>query len=146
MTTIREHLVRPGQPGPSAGGAATVRLVASTTDSGAVGYSNDLTILGKWTERAVDGIVTFELEPTSTIIPANTVYEIVSQVPRSKASPRYFTVPASGTHWVDDLLTIFPGSLPPGPLSDYTIAIDGGSAASVFAPALTVIDGGTANG
>lgn len=146
MTLVREELHRPGG-GPSPTGSAVVRLVASVTVPSAPGYAGTATILGTWRDTASpEGIVEFELVPNASVIPAGTVYEIVSQVPGRTAPPRYFTVPPSGTVWVKDNLTTFPGSLLGGPLGDYTIMVDGGSAASVFALASAVIDGGTANG
>jgi hypothetical protein len=94
-------------------------LVASVTDSTAPGYADTVTILGTWTERAdAAGIVTFELVPNASIVPAGTVYEIVSTVPRlGNPKPRYFTVPDVGPVWVKDHLTELPGALPPSGLA-----------------------------
>lgn len=77
-------------------------------------------------------------------MPAGAVYRV--DAGRSSYHFALLTIHGAGPLDVEDLLTLSPGSLPLGPLSDYTIAVDGGSAASVFALASTVIDGGTANG
>lgn len=122
MTLVREELHRPGG-GPSPTGSATVRLVASTTDPSAPGYSGTATILGTWRDAAdAAGIVEFDLVANAAIIPAGTVYEVVSQVPGRRGAPRYFTVPnVSGPLWIKDYLTDPPGTLPTPAL---TVAIE----------------------
>lgn len=127
MTTIFNTLTEPGAQEPIAGAKVVIKLFAGPVPTEGFVTGSQTAILwhttlftGSGEEGGWDkGYWEAELTPNADITPANTYYTVTQYpTPRSKGTTETFTVPASGSHWLYDLLVVDPEDLTPGSALD----------------------------
>ncbi|HEV2071115.1 MAG TPA: hypothetical protein VGR26_15095 [Acidimicrobiales bacterium] len=127
MPVVTNTLHRPDG-SPAAGALVTVRLIASLEGSGP-GYvaGDQASVLDRWVTRAdAAGSWAVDLVPNGDVTPDGTVYEVVEAVPGRPALPQHVAVPAdAGPHWVGDILTDPPATLPSSALGAHQLATTG---------------------
>jgi hypothetical protein len=122
MTTVTNTVLLPDG-SPAVHSTVVVRLIASENpEQEAQGYTTAGEVVGeKRPTVASDGRWTLELPANSTITPAGTVYQVVTQAPGRPRVIDYISVPATGgPYTVRELLTDPPGALPSAPLTAHT--------------------------
>ena len=119
---VKKQLELPATGAPLTDVTCRLRLIASTTDLDGFGYAGtaNADVGGiRIATPSSTGLVTFSaVRPNSgadgITAPADTVYELLTDFGRGRLITEHITVPdTAGDLWVQDLLTVAPGTLVP---------------------------------